>query len=160
MNYNLWEYVTFYSLCSVFDMLSDHLDSHLQRIKKQFNIVKSFLIRIPTSKVSWACTANIYSVKYKVSLYSVYFSCTFGNHFTALWLPIIAVQCCRAKTIERRHNNFNWKKIINLYKFMFLVPYIRKIYALDDRCLCLLEVLRNLRNYLHYSLHYHVSKYS
>ena len=61
--------VTFYSLCSVFDMLSDHLDSHLQRIKKQFNIVKSFLIRIPTSKVFWACTANIYSVKRKVSLY-------------------------------------------------------------------------------------------
>ena len=69
MNYNFVEYVTFYSLCSVFDMLSDHLDSHLQRIKKQFNIVKSFLIRIPTSKVSWAGTADNYSSKYKVSLY-------------------------------------------------------------------------------------------
>ena len=30
---------------------------------------------------------------------------------------------------------------------MLLVPYIRKIYALDDRCLCLLEVLRNHRNH-------------
>ena len=128
---------TFYILCSVFDMLSDHLDSHLQRIKKQFNIVKSFLIRIPTSKVSWACTANIYSVKYKVSLYPNF------PYTSAALLAIIEYYfycTLTAYNCSSMLSSKNFEKNNYLYNFMLLVPYICKIYALDDRFLCLLEV--------------------